>query len=158
MQMSIKRCDSVSVLAGCSNLQRLLLEDCRKLTDLQPLAALPALATLLLKNIRNLADLKPVAALPALTTLGLDRCFARDLTPLSSAARLETLALSYDCWAIMGVTFPPKLPALWKLRLMAALQVRGPSLAGACRALKGCSALLLWHSRLSEQHQTCVSV
>lgn len=126
LQMSAKRCDSVSVLAGCSSLQRLLLEDCRKLTDLQPLAALPALATLLLKNLRNLADLQPVAALPALTTLGLDRCCARDLTPLSSAARLETLVLSYDCWAIMGVTFPPKLPALRKLRLMAALQVGSP--------------------------------
>lgn len=64
-----------------------------------------------------------VPQLPALTTLGLDRCFARDLTPLSDVTKLQSLHLSYDCWAIMGVTFPSKLPAIQKLRLMAALQV-----------------------------------
>lgn len=67
----------------------------------------------------------PLPQLPALATLGLDRCFARDLTPLSDAPQLETLHLSYDCWAIMGVTFPCKLPVIKKLRLMAALQVGG---------------------------------
>jgi hypothetical protein len=61
--------------------------------------------------------------LPALTTLVIDRCFARDLTPLANASRLESLHLSYDCWAIMGVTFPHTMAALKKLRLMAALQV-----------------------------------
>jgi hypothetical protein len=62
--------------------------------------------------------------LPALTTLVIDRCFARDLMPLAHASRLDSLHLSYDCWAIMGVTFPHTMPALKKLRLMAALQVR----------------------------------
>jgi hypothetical protein len=61
MQLSILRCASVSVLAGCTSLQHLLLEDCRKLTDLAPLTALSQLHTLMLRNIRNLADLKPVA-------------------------------------------------------------------------------------------------
>lgn len=55
--------------------------------------------------------------------LGIDRCFARDLTPLADAARLQSLHLSYDCWSIMGVTFPRALPAIQQLRLMAALQV-----------------------------------
>ena len=58
-----------------------------------------------------------------MTTLGIDRCFARDLTPLADAVRLQSLQLSYDCWSIMGVTFPRALPALQQLRLMAALQV-----------------------------------
>lgn len=66
----------------------------------------------------------PLLQLPALTTLVIDRCFARDLTPLAHASRLDSLHLSYDCWAIMGVTFPPTMAALKKLRLMAALQVR----------------------------------
>lgn len=64
--------------------------------------------------------------LPSLSTLGLDRCFARDLGPLCAATQLENLYLSYDCWAIVGVTFPTHLPALTKLRLMAAVQVGGP--------------------------------
>jgi hypothetical protein len=61
--------------------------------------------------------------LQGLTELVIDRCFTRDLTPLSAASRLVNLHLSYDCWAIMGVSFPTALPALQKLRLMAALQV-----------------------------------
>lgn len=61
LQLSLKRCDSVSVLAGCCSLQRLLLEDCRRLTDLLPLTALSQLHTLLLRNCRNLANLGPVA-------------------------------------------------------------------------------------------------
>lgn len=73
--------------------------------------------------------------LPSLTTLGLDRVFARDLTPLSAAVRLSCLQLSYDCWAIMGVTFPQHLPALRKLRLMAALQVRSGSPAPSVTTL-----------------------
>jgi hypothetical protein len=63
--------------------------------------------------------------LQGLTELVIDRCFSRDLTPLSAASRLVSLHLSYDCWAIMGVSFPMVLPALQKLRLMAALQVGG---------------------------------
>jgi hypothetical protein len=77
--------------------------------------------------------------LPALTTLGLDRCFARDLTPLSDAMKLESLHLSYDCWAIMGVTFPSKLPAIKKLRLMAALQVCTTTPSMSAVMLGGCS-------------------
>lgn len=65
----------------------------------------------------------PVLQLQGLTELVIDRCFTRDLTPLSAASRLINLHLSYDCWAIMGVSFPAALPALQKLRLMAALQV-----------------------------------
>lgn len=60
-QLTLRRCDSVAVLTSCTNLQRLLLEDCRKLTDLSPLTQLPQLHTLLLRTMRHLADLKPVA-------------------------------------------------------------------------------------------------
>lgn len=60
-QLSLKRCDSVSLLAGCCSLQCVLLEDCRKLTDLSPLTGLSQLHTLLLRNCRFLAELKPVA-------------------------------------------------------------------------------------------------
>jgi hypothetical protein len=61
LQLHLKRCDTIDILAGCPALQQLLLEDCRKLTDLTPLQGLDQLHTLLLRNIRNLADVKPVA-------------------------------------------------------------------------------------------------
>jgi hypothetical protein len=61
LQLSLKRCDSVSVLAGCCYLQRVLLEDGKKLTDLSPLTGLSQLHTLLLRNCRFLANLTPVA-------------------------------------------------------------------------------------------------
>lgn len=61
LQLNVKRCDSVIALGSCTGLQRLLLEDCRKLTDLSPLTNLGQLHTLLLRNLRNMADLKPIA-------------------------------------------------------------------------------------------------
>jgi hypothetical protein len=63
---------------------------------------------------------------PQLTALLLDRCSVRDLSPLSAVRGLQSLHLSYDVWAIVVVTFPPTLPALRQLRIMAPLQDLSP--------------------------------
>lgn len=67
-----------------------------------------------------------VSQLPQLHTLVMDRCSARDLTPLSAMQQLASLHLSLDCWAVVGVTFPSQLPSLKQLRVMAPLQDLSP--------------------------------
>jgi hypothetical protein len=69
-------------------MQSLRLEECRHLEDLTPLASLPGLSALTLVSCRTLRDLSSLRQV-RLTALTIDRCFARDLTPLSGHPTLQ---------------------------------------------------------------------
>jgi internalin A len=69
-------------------MQSLCLEECRHLEDLSPLASLPYLQSLNLASCRTLRDLSSLLHV-RLTALTIDRCFARDMTPLSGHPTLQ---------------------------------------------------------------------
>ncbi|WIA28477.1 hypothetical protein OEZ86_011021 [Tetradesmus obliquus] len=125
VRLSLRRVDNLSWITSASNLQSLHLEECRHLEQLSPLPGLPCLSALTLASCRSLRDLSSLRHVQ-LTALTIDRCFARDLTPLSGHPTLQELYLGYDVWVVMGLQLPEHLPALRRLRISSAIQDLSP--------------------------------
>jgi hypothetical protein len=92
---------------------RLVLSNCKTLTDLTPLAALKGLRELSLENAANVVDIAPLAGLKELTRLSLSGTSVENLAPLKDLQKLTRLDLrgvkAVDLLPLLGLT---KLEAL----------------------------------------------
>lgn len=120
-RLTLRRCECLEWMRHvCCNLETLALEDARRLDDLTPLTELPRLRSLSLSGCRAATSLVPLSS-ARLTHLSIERCAVRDLRPLDGHATLAELRLSYDSWGVMQLRLPSTLPALRRMRIMAAI-------------------------------------
>ena len=93
ISISFNPVKDLSPLAEVTELQELWLQGAQ-VEDVTPLAGLAKLETLYLDRNQALTDLKPLANLPALRKLSLYEMRAVDLAPLASLPKLEELNLA----------------------------------------------------------------
>jgi internalin A len=97
-----------------ASVQKLYLNGCTALSDLQPLQALSSLQYLDLNGCTALSDLQPLQALPSLQYLSLTGCTAlSDLQPLHALSSLQYLYLN----GCTGVKDSPVIAALEKRKV-----------------------------------------